>query len=171
MAFRNAAFHDGALASVLLGVRAVILARYAPLLLLLYAVGAADGFTQRVIRLACGGRESAGFYQRAKYLRVAVLGLGGVGLLLWPGPVRWEPCAPIGAVLAGGLAGVQWTYYKKHMQVRSLVDRRLRQLSTKQAFVPISLLVNSRRERDGSGRLRLLASSSPKASSTRSNAR
>ena len=98
----------------LVGVRAAILALFAPLLLLLYAVGAADGFAQRAIRRACGGRESAGLYHRAKYLQVAVLGLGGVGLLLWPGPVQWELCVPLGAVLTGGLAGAQWAYYKKH---------------------------------------------------------
>ncbi len=39
----------------LLGVRAAILARFASLLMLLYAVGAADGFTQRMIRRACIG--------------------------------------------------------------------------------------------------------------------
>ncbi|MCD6680739.1 MAG: DUF4400 domain-containing protein [Burkholderiaceae bacterium] len=99
----------------LLGVRAAILVRFAPLLPLLYAVGAADGFAQRAIRRTCGGRVSAGLYHRAKYLQVAVLGLGGVGLLLWPGPVQWELCVPIGAVLAGGMASVQWTYYKRHM--------------------------------------------------------
>jgi hypothetical protein len=99
----------------LLGVRAAILGRFAPLLLLLYAVGTADGFAQRAIRRACGGRESAGLYHRAKYLQVAVLGLGGVGLLLWPGPVRWELCVPFGTVLAGGLSRLQWAYYKKHM--------------------------------------------------------
>ena len=99
----------------LLGVRAAILARFAPLLLLLYAVGAADGFTQRAIRRACGGRESASLYHRAKYLQVAVLGLGGVDLLLWPGPVLWERYAALGALLTGGLASVQWAYYKKHM--------------------------------------------------------
>lgn len=95
--------------------RAATLARFAPLLLLLYAIGAADGFTQRAIRRACGGRESAGLYYPAKYLQVTVLGLGGVYLLLWSGPVRWELCVPLGAVLLGGLASVQWAYYKKHM--------------------------------------------------------
>jgi hypothetical protein len=99
----------------LLGVRAAILARFAPLLLLLYAVGAADGFVQRAIRRACGGRESASLYHRAKYLQLAVLGLGGVALLMWPGPVQWEPCVVLGALLTGGLASVQWAYYKKHM--------------------------------------------------------
>ena len=99
----------------LLGVRAAILARFVPLVLLLYAVGAADGFTQRAIRRACGGRESASLYHRAKYLQLAVLGLGGVALLMWPGPVRWELCVALGALLTGGLASVQWAYYKKHM--------------------------------------------------------
>ena len=51
----------------------------------------------------------------AKYLQLAVLGLGGVALLMWPGPVRWDRCVALGALLAGGLASVQWAYYKKHM--------------------------------------------------------
>ena len=76
----------------------------APLLLLLYAVGAADGFTQRAIRRACGGRESASLYHRAKYLQLAVLGLGAVALLMWPGPVQWELCIVLGALLTGVLA-------------------------------------------------------------------
>jgi hypothetical protein len=42
---------------------------------------------ERAIRRACGGRESASLYHRAKYLQLAVLGLGGVALLMWPGPV------------------------------------------------------------------------------------
>ena len=99
----------------LLGVRAAILVRFAPLLVLLYAVGAADGFTQRAIRRACGGRESASLYHRAKYLQLAVLGLGGITLLLWPGPVHWELCAALEMVLTSGLASVQWAYYKKHL--------------------------------------------------------
>ncbi len=99
----------------LLGVRAAILVHFAPLLLLLYAVGAADGFTQRAIRRACGGRESASLYHRAKYLQLAVLELGGVALLMWPGPVQWERCVALGALLTGGLASAQWAYYKKYL--------------------------------------------------------
>lgn len=98
-----------------LGVRAALLVRYAPLFGLLYAVGIVDGLTLRAIRRASGGRESAGLYHRAKYLQLAILGLGAVGLLLWPGPVRWTLCLPLGAVLAGVLVSVQWRYYKKHM--------------------------------------------------------
>jgi hypothetical protein len=97
------------------GVRAAILTRFTPLLLLLYGVAVADGFAQRAVRRACGGRESAGLYHRAKFLQVAVLALGGASLLLWPGPVRWALCVPLGAILAAGLCRAQWTYYKKHM--------------------------------------------------------
>lgn len=99
----------------LLGVRAAILVRFAPLFLLLYSVGASDGLARRAIRRACGGRESASLYHRAKYLQLTVLGLGGVALLIWPGPVLWEVCVPLGVALTGGLASVQWVYYKKHM--------------------------------------------------------
>jgi hypothetical protein len=99
----------------LLGVRVAILARFAPLLFLIYVVGAADGFTRRAIRRACGGRESASLYHRAKYLQLAVLGLGGLALLMWLGPVRWQLCAALGVMLTGALASVQWAYYKKHM--------------------------------------------------------
>ena len=102
------------LGTQLLGVRAAILAHFAPLLLLLYTVGAADGLTQRAIRRACGGRESASLYHRAKYLQVMVLGLGGVAMLVWPGEVEWELCAALVAVATGCLARVQWAYYKKH---------------------------------------------------------
>jgi len=99
----------------LLGVRFATLMRFLPLLLLLYAVGTVDGLTERAIRRSCGGRESASLYHRAKYLQMAVLGLGGVALLMWPGLVLWEVCVPLGVALTGGLASVQWAYYKKHM--------------------------------------------------------
>ena len=99
----------------LLGVRIATLLRFAPLLLLLYAVGAADGLTQRAIRRSCGGRESASLYHRAKYLQLAVLGLGGVALLVWPGAVVWAPCAGLMVLATGALAMVQWTFYKKHL--------------------------------------------------------
>ncbi len=99
----------------LLGVRAAILVRFAPLLLLLYMVGVADGVTQRAIRRACGGRESASLYHRAKFLQLIVLGLGGLALLMWPGPVQWGQCVAVVVALIGGLARVQWAYYKKHL--------------------------------------------------------
>ena len=99
----------------LLGVRFATFMRFLPLLLLLYAVGAADGLTERAIRRSCGGRESASLYHRAKYLQMAVLGLGGVALLVWPGPVAWELCAGLIAILTAWLARQQWAFYKKHL--------------------------------------------------------
>ena len=99
----------------LLGVRVATLARFTPLLVLLYGVGAADGLSRRAIRRACGGRESASLYHRAKYLQLAVLGLGGLTLLLWPVHLRWQLYVSQGALLTSGLASVQWAFYKKHM--------------------------------------------------------
>jgi len=99
----------------LLGVRFATLMRFLPLLLLLYAVGTADGLTERAIRRSCGGRESASLYHRAKYLQMAVLGLGGVTLVIWPGAVAWELSVGVILVVAGGLARQQWAFYKKHL--------------------------------------------------------
>ena len=62
-----------------------------------------------------GERVRTDFAGPTKYLQLAVLGLGGVALLMWPGPVQWELCVALGALLTGGLASVQWAYYKKHM--------------------------------------------------------
>lgn len=103
------------LGTQLLGVRVAILARFGPLLLILYAVGAADGLVQRAIRRSCGGRESASLYHRAKYLQLAILGLGGITLLLYPVPLRWHLWVTLGGLLLSVLASAQWTYYKKHM--------------------------------------------------------
>jgi hypothetical protein len=99
----------------LLGVRFASFMRFLPLLLLFYAVGAVDGLTERAIRRSCGGRESASLYHRAKYLQIVVLGLGGVALLVWPGPVAWELCAGLIVIVTGGLARMQWAFYKKHL--------------------------------------------------------
>jgi len=103
------------LGTQLLGLRAGILARFLPLLALLYAVGAAEGFSQRAIRRAQAARESASLYHRAKYGQVVVLALGGAMMFVLPAPVAWGLCAAVGAVLVGMLAVGQWTYYKKHI--------------------------------------------------------
>ena len=99
----------------LLGVRIATLARFIPLLLLLYPIAAVDGLVQRAIRGACGGRESASLYHRAKYLQITVFGLGGIALLVWPGLVHWGRCTSLIVVTSSGLARVQWSYYKKHV--------------------------------------------------------
>ena len=99
----------------LLGVRFATLMRFLPLLLLLYAVGTADGLTERAIRRSCGGRESASLYHRAKYFQMAVLGLGGVTVLVWPGPIRWLWVAVGMAAGSAVLTRGQWAFYKKHL--------------------------------------------------------
>jgi hypothetical protein len=98
-----------------LHLRFATLMRFLPFLLLLYAVGTADGLTEGAIRRSCGGRESASLHHRAKYLQMAVLGLGGVALLVWPGPVAWELCAGLLVFVTGGLLRLQWAFYKKHL--------------------------------------------------------
>jgi len=112
---RHEAIEVAMLGTQLLGLRAGILARFLPLLALLYLVGAAEGLSRRAIRRAQAARESASLYHRAKYGQVVVLALGGSALLIWPAPVAWGLCAGAGAVLVGVLAAGQWAYYKKHV--------------------------------------------------------
>ncbi len=99
----------------LLGVRLVTLAMMVPLLVLVYLVAAADGLTQRAIRRACGGRESASLYHRAKHLQVMFVAMSGVLTLIQP--VSLDPRligVPV-ALLVGLLARLQWACYKKHL--------------------------------------------------------
>jgi hypothetical protein len=112
---RHEAIEVAMLGTQLLGLRAGILVRFLPLVALLYAVGSADGLSQRAIRRAQAARESASLYHRAKFAQVVVLALGGSAVLVWPAPVAWGLCASVAAVLVGVLAAVQWTFYKKHI--------------------------------------------------------
>ena len=99
----------------LLGVRLATLAMMVAPLALIYLVSAADGLTQRAIRRASGGRESASLYHRAKHLQVALMAIGLLTGLLWPATldVRWIGL-PLAATL-GVLTRLQWAYYKKHL--------------------------------------------------------
>ena len=99
----------------LLGVRLATLSLLAPILVLIYLVAGADGLTQRAIRRASGGRESASLYHRAKHLQVALMAIGLLTALLWPATldVRWIGL-PLAATL-GVLTRLQWAYYKKHL--------------------------------------------------------
>jgi len=99
----------------LLGVRLATMLLVAPTVFLLYVVAAADGLTQRVIRRACGGRESASIYHRGKHLQVVLLAVTGGLCLLVPVSidprVLWWPAAVAAAVLTR----MQWAFYKKHL--------------------------------------------------------
>jgi integrating conjugative element membrane protein (TIGR03747 family) len=99
----------------LLGVRLATLAMMAPLLVLVYLVAAADGLTQRAIRRACGGRESASLYHRAKHLQVMLLAMGGVLVLIQPVSIDPRLVGVPVALLVGILARLQWACYKKHL--------------------------------------------------------
>jgi len=103
------------LGTQLVGLRAGILIRFLPLLIQLYAVGVTDGLSQRAIRQAQAGRESASLYHRAKYAQVVVLAMGVGGVLVWPAPVSWGLCSLSTAVAVGVLAAGQWAFYKKHV--------------------------------------------------------
>ncbi len=99
----------------LLGVRLVPLAMMAPLLMLVYLVAAADGLTQRAIRRACGGRESASLYHRAKHLQVMLLVMSGVLVLIQPVSIDPRLVGVPVALFVGILARLQWACYKKHL--------------------------------------------------------
>ena len=99
----------------LLGVRLAALGMMVPLLVLVYLVAAADGLTQRAIRRACGGRESASLYHRAKHLQVMLLVMGGVLVLIHPVSIDPRLAGVPVALLTGLLARLQWACYKKHL--------------------------------------------------------
>jgi integrating conjugative element membrane protein (TIGR03747 family) len=99
----------------LLGVRLATLGMMVPLLVLVYLVAAADGLTQRAIRRACGGRESASLYHRAKHLQVMLLAMGGVLVLIQPVSIDPRLVGVPVALLVGMLARLQWACYKKHL--------------------------------------------------------
>jgi integrating conjugative element membrane protein (TIGR03747 family) len=99
----------------LFGVRLAALAMAMPMFALDYCVASVDGLAQRAVRRACGGRESASLYHRAKYLQVVVLVGGAAASLLLP--ISIDPhwiLLPLGFLLAI-LARVQWVFYKKHL--------------------------------------------------------
>jgi hypothetical protein len=83
--------------------------------MLIYLVAAADGLTQRAIRRACGGRESASLYHRAKHLQVAGLGIGVLTMLISPAAFNWLLVGIPVAAFVGILTRLQWAYYKKHL--------------------------------------------------------
>ncbi|HEX6961753.1 MAG TPA: DUF4400 domain-containing protein [Lacipirellula sp.] len=99
----------------LFGVRLGNLATALPLFALTYCAASVDGLTERAVRRARGGRESASLYHRAKYLRVIVLVTTAAVSLLVPVSIDpryiWVPAA----LCVAFLARLQWAYYKKHL--------------------------------------------------------
>jgi len=99
----------------LLGVRLATLALLTPILVLIYIVAGADGLTQRAIRRASGGRESASLYHRAKHLQVVLMAISLLICLFWPASFDVRRIfLPLAATLVL-LTRLQWAYYKKHL--------------------------------------------------------
>lgn len=111
----RAAIEIAMIGTQLLGVRLATLGLMLPLMGLIYVITAADGLTQRAIRRASGGRESASLYHRAKHMQVAVAVMCVVLVLVWPTPLDWLLIGMPLATIVGLLARVQWVYYKKHL--------------------------------------------------------
>jgi hypothetical protein len=99
----------------LLGVRIATRALMLALLILLCLVVAADGLSQRAIRRASAGRESASLYHRAKRLQVALAATGVLVGLLWPAVVDARAIAVALTAPLGVLARGHWTYCKKDL--------------------------------------------------------
>lgn len=99
----------------LFGVRVASLATALPISALAYCVGSADGFVQRAVRRASGGRESASLYHRAKHLQVVALATAVAVDLLLPASIDPRYIYVPAALLLALLARLQWTYYKKHL--------------------------------------------------------
>lgn len=99
----------------LFGVRLATLLMAVPFVALVYVVSLADGLTQRAIRRASGGRESANLYHRAKRLQVALLTTMAAAYLLSPLSVDPRLLWGSNALIVSTLARIQWAYYKKHL--------------------------------------------------------
>ena len=99
----------------LIGVRLTTSALLSPIAVLGYVVAMTDGFVQRAIRRAAGGRESASLYHRAKHMQVSIGSLGLVTVLVWPAPVNWLLVSLVMTAVIATLARFQWAYYKKHL--------------------------------------------------------
>lgn len=99
----------------LLGLRMASLILVLPFCTLLYFVAGVDGWTQREIRRACGGRESGSLYHRAKYFQIVFLTFGVLVILLWPLSFDQRFVGIPIALTVAALARLQWAYYKKHL--------------------------------------------------------
>lgn len=101
--------------TLLLGVRVAMLGLIVPIFLLPYAFAVVNGLSQRAIRRAGGGRESASLYHRAKRLQLVLATLVSATVLLMPVSLDPRWIAYPGALVFAALAHVQWTYYKKYL--------------------------------------------------------
>ena len=103
------------LAAKLFGVRLATAVTAVPLFLLAYAAFTIDGLAERLIRKACGGRESATIYHLAKHSHFALLPV--LLAIYLCTPVHFDPLwILLPAILVSGyVLRLQSKYYKKHL--------------------------------------------------------
>lgn len=99
----------------LFGVRLATLPVALPLVAMVYGVSLVDGLTQRAIRRASGGRESANIYHRAKHLQVVLLTTTVAVSLVLPVSIDPRSLWLTSAMAVAILARTQWAFYKKHL--------------------------------------------------------
>lgn len=96
------------------GIRIGFVLAAIPLFFLLYVVAAADGLTERYIRRACSGRESADIHKIGRFSKLMFFA-SGITLYLCL-PVDMSPfwiVAPLALVFTVATR-VQWQFYKKY---------------------------------------------------------
>jgi hypothetical protein len=99
----------------LVGLRLAVIARWLPVVALLYLVGILDGLVQRQLRTTGGGSESSSLYHRAKYLQV-VIGMCAIAAVsVWPAPINWRVVGFALCVVLAVAGRIQAGYYKKYL--------------------------------------------------------
>ena len=103
------------LAAKLFGTRLATAVSALPLFLLAYTAFTLDGLAERLIRKACGGRESATIYHLAKHSHFALLPVLLAIYLCVPVPIDplWIFMPAI--LVSGSLLRLQAKYFKKHV--------------------------------------------------------
>ncbi|MEQ1601349.1 MAG: DUF4400 domain-containing protein [Methylophilaceae bacterium] len=97
------------------GLRIGFLITFIPLLFLVYVIAGIDGLTERYIRRACAGRESADMYKIGKLSKLLLISSGITFYLCTP--INLNPYWLIAILVISVAVGtrIQWQYYKKYL--------------------------------------------------------
>jgi hypothetical protein len=97
------------------GIRIGMLVAFIPLFILVYVLASVDGLTERYIRRACAGRESADMNKIGKMTRLMFFASGITFYLCVP--IAMNPFGLVGILTTALAVGtrMQWQYYKKYL--------------------------------------------------------
>lgn len=97
------------------GIRAGMLIAAIPLFILVYFIATVDGLTERYIRRACAGRESADMNKIGRMGKLLFFA-GGITFYLCT-PISMNPYWIIGPMALAFAVGtrIQWQFYKKYL--------------------------------------------------------